>query len=90
MSSLSPPHPCAFSAVAVSVGHKVGVGDLLFTIKAMKMEMGLRVERGAMVKAIHVQPDSQIEANDQLLEFAEERYQAVLLTRISLVRSTGI
>ena len=64
------PMPGAIAAVAVSVGQKVAAGDLLFTIEAMKMEMGLRAESAATVKAIHVQPGAQVEAKDLLLEFA--------------------
>ena len=62
--------PGAIAAVAVSAGQKVAPGDLLFTIEAMKMEMGLRAERAATVKAVHVHPGSQVEAKDLLLEFA--------------------
>jgi pyruvate carboxylase len=65
------PMPGAIAAVAVSAGQKVGAGDLLFTIEAMKMEMGLRAERAATIKAIHVHPGSQVEAKDLLLEFAD-------------------
>ena len=65
------PMPGAIAAVAVSAGQKVAAGDLLFTIEAMKMEMGLRAERPATIKAIHVNPGAQVEAKDLLLEFAE-------------------
>lgn len=65
------PMPGAIAAVAVSAGQKIAVGDLLFTIEAMKMEMGLRAERAAIIKAIHVNPGSQVEAKDLLLEFAD-------------------
>jgi len=71
ITQLGAPMPGAIAAVAVSVGQKVGPGDLLFTIEAMKMEMGLRAERAATIKAIHVNPGSQVEAKDLLLEFAE-------------------
>jgi pyruvate carboxylase len=64
------PMPGAIAAVAVAAGQKVAAGDLLFTIEAMKMEMGLRAERAATIKAIHVHPGSQVEAKDLLLEFA--------------------
>jgi pyruvate carboxylase len=65
------PMPGAIAAVAVSAGQKIAAGDLLFTIEAMKMEMGLRAERAATIKAIHVNPGSQVEAKDLLLEFAD-------------------
>ena len=65
------PMPGAIAAVAVSAGQKVAAGDLLFTIEAMKMEMGLRAERPATIKVIHVHAGAQVEAKDLLLEFAE-------------------
>ncbi|WP_407696803.1 biotin/lipoyl-containing protein, partial [Sedimentitalea xiamensis] len=37
-------------------------------IEAMKMETGLHAERDATVKTIHVQPASQIDAKDLLIE----------------------
>ena len=65
------PMPGSIAAVAVAAGQKVAAGDLLFTLEAMKMEMGLRADRAATVKAIHVHPGSQVEAKDLLLEYAD-------------------
>ncbi|WP_395541981.1 pyruvate carboxylase [Neotabrizicola sp. sgz301269] len=62
------PMPGAVASVAVTVGQKVRPGDLLLTIEAMKMETGLHADREAVVKAIHAQPGSQIEAKDLLIE----------------------
>ena len=70
-SHVGAPMPGVIAAVAVSAGQKVAAGDLLFTVEAMKMEMGLRAERAATIKTIHVHPGSQVEAKDLLLEFAE-------------------
>ncbi|MBK1734651.1 pyruvate carboxylase [Halorhodospira abdelmalekii] len=64
------PTPGVVAAVAATAGQKVKAGDLLLTIEAMKMEMGLHAERDGEVKAVHVQPGSQIEAKDLLIEFA--------------------
>ena len=50
---------------------KIKAGETLAVVEAMKMEMGLRAERAATVKAIHVQPGVQVEAKDLLLEFAD-------------------
>ena len=65
------PMPGAVASVAVSVGQKVNAGDLLLTIEAMKMETGLHAERAATVKALHVQPGSQIDAKDLLVELGD-------------------
>ena len=62
------PMPGSIASVAVTVGQKVLPGDLLVTIEAMKMETGLHAEREAVVKALHVQPGSQIDAKDLLIE----------------------
>ena len=60
--------PGAVATVAVKAGQKIKAGDLLLTIEAMKMETGLHAERDATVKAVHVQPGSQIDAKDLLVE----------------------
>ena len=62
------PMPGVVASVAVSVGQKIKEGDLLLTIEAMKMETGLHAERDAVVKAVHVQAASQIDAKDLLIE----------------------
>ena len=62
------PMPGSVASIAVTVGQKVRAGDLLLTIEAMKMETGLHADREAVVKALHVQPGSQIDAKDLLIE----------------------
>ncbi|MBI1173175.1 pyruvate carboxylase [bacterium] len=63
------PMPGSIASVGVSLGQKVNAGDLMLTIEAMKMETGIHAERPGVVKALHVQPGSQIEAKDLLIEF---------------------
>ncbi|WP_323785576.1 pyruvate carboxylase [Thalassovita sp.] len=63
------PMPGVVASVAVSVGQKVSEGDLLLTIEAMKMETGIHAERDAVIRAVHVQPGTQIDAKDLLIEF---------------------
>jgi pyruvate carboxylase len=65
------PMPGAVATVSVKAGSKVKAGDLLLTIEAMKMETGLHADRAAVVKAVHVQPGTQIEAKDLLVEFED-------------------
>ncbi|PJF07833.1 pyruvate carboxylase [Pseudorhodobacter sp. MZDSW-24AT] len=62
------PMPGSVASIAVSVGQKVRAGDLLLTIEAMKMETGLHADRESVVKALHVQAGSQIDAKDLLIE----------------------
>ncbi len=62
------PMPGVVATVAVTPGLKVKQGDLLLTIEAMKMETGIHAEHDALVKAVHVQPGSQIDAKDLLIE----------------------
>ncbi len=62
------PMPGAVASIAVAAGQKVRAGDLLLTIEAMKMETGLHADREAVVKAVHVQAGTQIEAKDLLVE----------------------
>jgi pyruvate carboxylase len=62
------PMPGVVASVSVQVGQKVKEGDPLLTIEAMKMETGIYAERDGTVKAVHVQPASQIDAKDLLVE----------------------
>ncbi|MEQ9259714.1 MAG: pyruvate carboxylase [Roseovarius sp.] len=62
------PMPGVVASVSVQVGQKVKEEDPLLTIEAMKMETGIYAERDATVKAIHVQPASQIDAKDLMIE----------------------
>ncbi|MGJ8625562.1 MAG: pyruvate carboxylase [Sulfitobacter sp.] len=62
------PMPGVVASVGAVVGQKVHAGDLLLTIEAMKMETGIHAERDAVVKAVHVNAGSQIDAKDLLVE----------------------
>jgi pyruvate carboxylase len=62
------PMPGVVATVAAVVGKKVKSGDLLLTIEAMKMETGIHADRDAVIKAVHVQAGSQIDAKDLLVE----------------------
>ncbi len=62
------PMPGVVATTAVTPGQKVRHGDLLLTIEAMKMETGIHAEHDALVKTVHVQPGSQIDAKDLLIE----------------------
>ncbi len=68
-SHIGAPMPGVVASVVVSAGQQVREGDMLLTIEAMKMETGIHAERDATVKAVHVQPGTQIDAKDLLIEF---------------------
>ena len=65
------PMPGVVAVVAVQPGAKVKEGDLLLTIEAMKMETGIHADRDAVIKAVHVQTASQIDAKDLLVELED-------------------
>ncbi len=67
-SHIGAPMPGSIASVVVVVGQKVNAGDLLLTIEAMKMETGIHADRATVIKALYVQPGSQIEAKDLLVE----------------------
>jgi pyruvate carboxylase len=54
----------------VQAGQKVGKGDPLVSIEAMKMESMLAAERDGVVATIHVRPGEAVNAKDLLLEYA--------------------
>jgi pyruvate carboxylase len=62
------PMPGVVASVAVKAGQTVRKDDMLMVIEAMKMETGIYTERDAVVRAVHVQPGSQIDAKDLLIE----------------------
>ena len=62
------PMPGVVATVAALAGKEVKEGDLLLTIEAMKMETGIHAERDAVIKAVHVNAGSQIDAKDLLIE----------------------
>lgn len=60
--------PGVVAWVAVQSGGDVKEGDLMLTIEAMKMKTSIHAERDAHILAVHVQPGSQIDAKDLLVE----------------------
>ncbi len=65
---IAAPMPGVIASVAVKDGQPVQAGDLMLTIEAMKMETGLYADKAGTVKALHVQPGSQVDAKDLLVE----------------------
>ncbi len=62
------PIPGLITSLAVSVGSKVGKGDKLLTLEAMKMQSTLYASAGGMVEAIYAQVGETVESKDLLVK----------------------
>ena len=63
------PMPGVVATINISENQKVNTGDLLMTMEAMKMETGIYSEKVGIIKSIHVEVGSQLDAKDLLVEF---------------------
>ncbi|NBC32003.1 MAG: acetyl-CoA carboxylase biotin carboxylase subunit [Alphaproteobacteria bacterium] len=66
---LQSPMPGLLRSIAVSVGEKVGTGDELAVVEAMKMENLLRATHPGKVKKIHAEEGDSLKYNQIILEF---------------------
>lgn len=66
--SLHAPMPGQIRAVNISVGQKVGVGDTLMILEAMKMEHRIKAPYAGEVAAVNYQVGQQVQADAVLLE----------------------
>jgi pyruvate carboxylase len=66
-SHVGAPMPGTIATVPVHVGQKLGRGDVLLTLEAMKMETTVRAERDGVVAEIIVKPGLQVDAKDLLV-----------------------
>jgi pyruvate carboxylase len=64
------PSPGVITNVFVQLSHKVGRGDKLLMLEAMKMQNVLRAERDGTVKKIHATPGATLAVDALILEFA--------------------
>ncbi len=62
------PMPGMVVTVSASVGDVVASGQKLFTLEAMKMETTIYAERDGRVAVVHVQPGTQVDSGDLLLQ----------------------
>ena len=69
--SLTAPMPATVVAVAVQPGQKVGAGDVLIRLEAMKMELPIRSPRDATVVAIKCREGELVQPGVPLLELSE-------------------
>jgi biotin carboxyl carrier protein len=65
---LTAPMPARVLAIAVEIGQRVGKGDVLVTLEAMKMELPVRAPRDGTVTAISCQTGRMVNAGDHLVE----------------------
>lgn len=66
------PMPGAVVSIGVSVGEKVGEGQEVAVVEAMKMQNSLRALKSGVVKAIHVKPGDSVSVDEVLIEFADD------------------
>ena len=57
------------SGLQVKVGDRVGAGDVLLSIEAMKMETAIHAEADGIVAEVTVKPGDQIDSKDLLVRF---------------------
>jgi pyruvate carboxylase len=61
--------PGTIATVPVHVGQKLGKGEVLLTLEAMKMETTVRAERDGVIKEILAKPGLQVDTKDLLIVF---------------------
>ena len=71
-SHVGAPMPGTVSSVSVQEGQHVGKGEMLLTIEAMKMEVGVYSEVSGEVATVHVKPGQPFEAKQLLIEINPE------------------
>ena len=63
------PMPGTIATVPVHVGQKMGKGEALLTLEAMKMETTVRADRDGVIKEILARPVLQVDTKDLLIAF---------------------
>jgi 3-methylcrotonyl-CoA carboxylase alpha subunit len=63
------PMPGVIRAIKVAAGDRVGKGDTLIVMEAMKMELTIAAPAGGTVKALHFAVGDQVTEGVELLEF---------------------
>jgi biotin carboxyl carrier protein len=73
--ALEAPMPGRVSAVKVEAGARVGKGEELLVVEAMKMENALRAPRDGVVRAVHVGVGEMVAPGRTLVELEDEGEQ---------------
>jgi len=68
---INAPMPGRIITVNHAIGDEVAAGAVVLVMEAMKMEISLRAEAAATIKAIHVDVDDSVSADTCLVEFEE-------------------
>jgi acetyl/propionyl-CoA carboxylase alpha subunit len=71
--SLVAPMPATVHEVHVSVGDRVGEGDAVVTLEAMKMQLAVRTPSAGVVSAVRVRAGDVVSSGAVLVELEEER-----------------
>jgi propionyl-CoA carboxylase alpha chain len=66
--SLVAPMPGTVGRVVVARGDKVGAGEVMLTLEAMKLEHAVRAPQAGVVADLYVEPGSQVEAGTPLAQ----------------------
>lgn len=66
--AIKAPLPGTIVTVLVAPGDKVGLGQKLLTMEAMKMENNVLSEKAGVVRVVNVKPGQTVAANDVLVE----------------------
>jgi biotin carboxyl carrier protein len=61
--------PATAVRIAVRPGDRVGSGDVLIALEAMKMELPIRAPRDGVVRAINCREGELVQPEQELLEF---------------------
>ncbi|MES2884173.1 MAG: pyruvate carboxylase [Pseudomonadota bacterium] len=67
-SEIGAPMPGTVARLAVQVGQRVGQGETLLSLEAMKMETLVAAAQGGVIKAVHIHAGEVVRAGDLLLE----------------------
>jgi propionyl-CoA carboxylase alpha chain len=65
--------PGSIVSIAVKEGDKVNQGSELAVVEAMKMQNVLRAPRSGVIKKINVQAGQNVQGDDILLVFADDK-----------------
>jgi biotin carboxyl carrier protein len=66
--AIKAPLPGTIISVLVKAGDKVGIGDKLLTMEAMKMENNVLSEKAGTIRVVNVKPGDTVMQNDTLVE----------------------